>query len=127
GPARTGRPGIYCGQACRQAALRRRRLADQAPRLREEAQELLAGIGPELATTGQQGLEALDGEQLAQVVRHARAAREHLAALYGALDVLPDRTRSPGPSQAARHPLPGRARPDAGPGQAPASSPSPPT
>ncbi|MFF7458640.1 hypothetical protein [Kitasatospora sp. NPDC008115] len=89
GPARTGRPGLYCGQACRQAALRRRRLDEQVPQLRAQARDLLEGLGPEPAAAGRHSLEAMDGERLAVVVRHARAVGEHLAALHDVLGLPP--------------------------------------
>ncbi|MFF2045869.1 hypothetical protein ACFVVX_36155 [Kitasatospora sp. NPDC058170] len=73
------------GQARRQATLRRRRLDQQTPRLRQEARKLLEEIGPQPAAAGQSKLETMDGEQLAQVVRHARTARDHLTALHDAL------------------------------------------
>ncbi|MFC8454793.1 hypothetical protein [Kitasatospora sp. NPDC057223] len=122
GPARTGRPGLYCGQACRQAALRQRRLAEQAPQLQEEAWKLLEGIGPELAAEVMEQLQSMDGEQLALVVRHARAVVEHQAALCGALGVLPDRTglRPVAGGEVPTHsPRPAGRGPRPGPGQQP--------
>ncbi|MFJ8478410.1 hypothetical protein [Kitasatospora sp. NPDC094011] len=116
GPARTGRPGLYCGQACRQAALRQRHLDGQAPRLREEARELLEEIGPGTAAAARERLEAMDGEQLARAVRHARAAADHLTALLG----LPPGRALPGPGPADRPaPAPGPRPPVRGPRPAP--------
>ncbi|MEU9130099.1 hypothetical protein AB0D08_18660 [Kitasatospora sp. NPDC048540] len=120
--ARTGRPGLYCGQACRQAALRRRRLAEQAPHLRDQAQELLRGIDLPLADSGRERLAAMDGEQLVLAVRQARTVHKYLAALRETLGLPPHRMglrtdyngETPG-----RNPRPARRGPHPGPGQQP--------
>ncbi|MEV0537819.1 hypothetical protein [Kitasatospora sp. NPDC050463] len=86
-PAATGRPGFYCGQACRQAALRKRRLDEQAPALRVQARNLLDTLDPALAAEVLGRLEEMDGEQLDLTVRHAQAVAEHRAALHQVLSV----------------------------------------
>ncbi|BAJ25903.1 hypothetical protein KSE_76230t [Kitasatospora setae KM-6054] len=86
--AATGRPAVYCGQACRQAALRRRRLREAAPALRAEARDLLGALGaasgvPE--STYEEHLGRLGAEDLDDLIRHARAARAGLDGVRGIL------------------------------------------
>ncbi|MFG3055491.1 hypothetical protein ACGFZP_31730 [Kitasatospora sp. NPDC048239] len=110
------------GQARRQAALRRRRLDQQTPRLRQEARKLLEKIGPQSAAAGQSKPETMDGEHLAQVVRHARTARDHLAAPHQALGTEhgpPGARAAPDGSASATDARPARPRPRPGPGQQP--------
>ncbi|WP_148283038.1 MULTISPECIES: hypothetical protein [Kitasatospora] len=88
--AATGRPSLYCSQACRQAALRERRSTEQAPALRAEAAALLALLALLAPRAPVHHLDGLTGEQLAHLVRHVRAV----------LDLL---TLTPHPGPAARH------------------------
>ncbi|MEV7603198.1 hypothetical protein AB0O91_38095 [Kitasatospora sp. NPDC089797] len=122
GPARTGRPGLYCSQACRQAALRRRRLDQQAPQLREETRNLIERIDPALAATGQPRLDTMDGEHLAHALRHARTAHEHLTALHHLLDTTHNPAGARAGSGSDTSPAPARPAgrgPRPGPGQQP--------
>ncbi|MEV0535530.1 hypothetical protein [Kitasatospora sp. NPDC050463] len=65
-------------------------------------------MAPQPAGAGQQGPESMGGEELAQVVRHTRAALEHSAARYEALDLPPDRLGSGRRQQGAASALRGR-------------------
>ncbi|WP_404871066.1 UvrD-helicase domain-containing protein (plasmid) [Kitasatospora griseola] len=83
---KTGRPVLYCSQACRQAALRHRQKATAGPVLLGQAQALLHELDP-LAAAETLHLMPLGEEQLAAFIRHARAVRNGLRGMYAVLGV----------------------------------------
>ncbi|MER5641908.1 UvrD-helicase domain-containing protein [Kitasatospora sp. NPDC002227] len=121
--AKTGRAKLYCSQACRQAMLRARQREIEGPALRDQAAALLNEIDP-LATAEQLHLMALDEQQLAVFLKHARAVRTGLVGMYAALGVelrQPDLTTTREQLREPARPTPAtstrKAAPAPGPGQ----------